>query len=123
MIALSPATSPTIQLLLRSLLPRNQRLRIPDSQQRRRWRRELTILELVSHLVMTSFLFLALITLVWVVSWTFHLLHAVYPFSEELFRALYRFEIFLVYADVVTTGILLLNGIWHYILEAIRGNS
>src|SRR5689334_22729466 len=107
MFALSQAPSPNLQLLLRSLLPPNQRLRIPDSKWRRRWRHELSALELISHLVMTSLIFLTLITLVWVISWTFHLLQSVYPFSDDLFRALNRLEILLVYADAVTTGIVL----------------
>jgi hypothetical protein len=32
-------------------------------------------------------------------------------------------EILLIYVDVVVSGIVLLSGIWHYIVEVIRGDS
>lgn len=80
-------------------------------------------MRLVSYLVTTSLVFLSLMTLVWIVSLTFHSMHAIYPFSDETFRVLDRLEILLVYLDIGVSGIVLLNGIRLYIVEETRGNS
>lgn len=72
---------------------------------------------------MTSLVFLALITLVWIVSWTFHFMHSTHPFPDAAFQLLDRLKILLVYLDVAVSGIVLLNGIWHYIAKVLRGDA
>ena len=123
MSGLSHAALPQAHVFLRSLLRRDRRLLVPDSDRRRRRRHELSAVRLVAHLATTSLVFLALITLVWIVSWTFHFMHSVYPFSHEAFRLLDRLEILLVYADVVVSGIVLFFVIWNYIVKVIRGDA
>lgn len=123
MSGLSHSVLPRSHVFLRSLLPRDRRLLVPDADRRRRRRHELSALRLVTHLATTSLVFLALITLVWIVSWTFHFMHSVYPFSASAFRLLDRVEILLVYVDVVVSGIVLLNVTWNYIVKVIRGDS
>ena len=110
-------------LCLRSFLPRNQQMRVPDSRRRRRPRYELTALELASHLALTSLLFLLLVVGVWIATWALHSLHSKYPFPDELLHLLDRLEIWLVYADGALICITLLNGMWLYVLNILRGNS
>jgi len=73
--AISKTFFPIDQLCLRSFLPRNQQIRVPDSKRRRRPRHELVALEVASHLVLTSFLFLTLAIGVWIATWAFHSLN------------------------------------------------
>ena len=123
MTILGEAAALKPQVLLRSLWHRDPRLVIPDETRRRQQRHALSALRLVSHLAMTSLLFLALITLVWIVSWTFHFMHSLYPFPEAAFQLLDGAKIVLVYLDVTVSGIVMLNGIWHYVAEVIRGDA
>lgn len=111
------------RLCLRSFLPRNQQIRVPDSRRRRFQRHELSALKLASHLLMTSFLFLALVMAAWVASVTFHVLHSVYPFSSALLHFLDRLELWLVYVDgSLICGTLLFGGL-HYVSGVVRGYS
>ncbi len=51
----------------------------------------------------TSLLFLALVTLIWVVELAFHSLHSVYAFSDDMFRMLRRAgDPLLAYADAAS---------------------
>ena len=88
MDAISEKCFPIDHLCLRSFLPRNERIRVPDSRRHRRPRHELVALELASHLVLTSFLFLTLAILVWLATWAFHSLNSVHPFPGEFLRFL-----------------------------------
>ncbi len=101
---------------------RNRHVLIPNADRPRRQRHGLSALRLVSHLATTSLVFLALITLVWCISWIFHSMHSVYPFSNEVFRLLDRLELLLVYIDAMVSGIVLLIGVCYYIVEVIRGD-
>src|SRR5262245_19767131 len=109
-------------VFLRSLWRRDRRIFIADADRRRHRRDETWVLRLVCHLAITSLVFLALTTLVLIVSWTFHFMHSVYPFPDDVFRLLDRVEILLIYADVAVSGIVLLYGLWRYIVKVIRGN-
>jgi len=110
-------------VMFRSGLPRDRRLFIPNVHQSRRDNQLLFVLRLISHLAMTSLVFLALITLVWVVSWTLSSMQSVHPFPDETFRLLNGLKIVLIYADMLTSGVVLFLGIWNYILKIIRGES
>ena len=110
-------------VLLRSFLPRDKQMRVPDSNRRRLPRHERSALKLASHLAMTSFLFLALVVATWIASLAFHALHSVFPFPSDLLRFLDRLEIWLVYVDgALIFGTLMLGGL-HYFLENLRGHS
>lgn len=123
MRALDQVALPAALMLLRFPLRRDRRMLVPDASRRRRQHHSLSVLRLVSHLVTTSLVFLALMTLVWTLSLIFHLMHSVHPFPDEAFQLLDRLKILLVYGDVAVSGVVLLNGIWHYIAEVIRGDS
>jgi hypothetical protein len=122
MSAISQTSLPITSTLFRSLLPRDQRLRIPDSN-RSRPRRESSVLRLIVHFVLTSIVFLLLTTFVWMASLMFHVMQSVYPFSDEMFQALHRLELFLLYADAATTAVILLNAIVRYVVAALEGHS
>lgn len=80
-------------------------------------------MRLVAHLTVTSFIFLALVSLVWAASWVFHSLHAAFPFPDETYEILRRLEIILLYTDVVVSSAVLLSGIWTYLSKVIGGKS
>lgn len=122
MSALSLTALSPPHVLLRFALRRNRGLLVSDSARWRRRRRGLSVVRLIAHLATTSLVFLALIMLVWIVSWLFHFFHSVYPFSDETFRLLRILETILVYIDVAVSGIVLLHGVWRYIVEIIRGD-
>lgn len=123
MSAVSERVSSIDHLFLLSLLPRNQQMRVPGSSPGRVPRQELSVLKLASHLMMTSFLFLALVIATWVASWAFHSLHSAYPFSNELLRFLDRLELWLVYVDGALICATLLFGGGRYLLNIVRGLS
>ncbi len=64
-----------------------------------------------------------LTTFVWIVSLTLHVMHALYPFSEDFLELLHRLELFLAYVDAVTICFILLNAIARYVIATIRGSS
>lgn len=98
---------------------------IPDADRRRRrpppsWHAALRV---GTHLAWTSLLFLALVTLIWVVELAFHSLHSVYAFSDDMFRMLRRLEILLAYADAAASAGIVLNSLGRHFLEFIRGEA
>jgi hypothetical protein len=109
--------------LFRSLLPRNQQIRVPDSGRRGHRRYEFAALRLATHFAVTSLLFLALVVVDWITSSVFHLLHSVLPFPDELLRFLDRVEILLAYVDgALICGTLFIGGCC-YFLDMLRGHS
>jgi hypothetical protein len=123
MSAISETSFPIGHMLFRSLLPRNQQIRVPDSSRRRPQRHEFAALKLAGHLAVTSVLFLALVVAVWITSSIFHLLHTVLPFPNQLLRFLDRVEILLAYVDGALICSTLLIGGCHYLLSVLRGHS
>jgi hypothetical protein len=121
--AISEPFFPIDHLCLRSLLPRNQQMRVPDWNRRRRLRHELSVFRLAGHLAMTSLLFLALVVAAWIASLAFHSLHSVYPFPNELLRFLDKLELWLVYVDGALICGTFLFGALHYLLDVVRGHS
>ena len=123
MSAIGETLFPIDHLCLRSLLPRNKQMRVPDSSRRHRPHHELPALRLAVHLAVTSLLFLALAFAVWIASWAVHTLHSVYPFPNAFLRFLNGLELWLAYADgALICGTLLVGGL-HYILNMLRGHS
>lgn len=123
MSAISEMSFPIDHLCLRSLLPRNQQIRVPDSSRRRRAHHELPALRLAVHLAATSLLFLALVIAVWMTSWAFHSLQSLHPLPNEFLRLLDRLEIWLVYLDGTLICGTLLFGSGRYFLDIVRGRS
>ena len=109
-------------MLFRSLLPRNQQIRVPGSNRRRLPRFEVTALQLASHFLMTTFLFLALAIAVWIASWGFQSLQSVHQFPDELFHVLDRLEVWFVYADAALICCTLFFGCLQYIWDVLRGH-
>ena len=50
-------------------------------------------------------------------------MHSVHPFPDDIFELFAKLKIVLIYLDVLVSGIVLLAGIWHYILDVLRGDS
>lgn len=81
------------------------------------WR---SVLSLVGHLLGTAFIFTALFTIGWLVSVALHALHRYHPFPEEIFSFVSKIELYLVYADSVLSGIVLLAGMVRFCRQLIE---
>jgi hypothetical protein len=123
MSAVSQAAPLEPQVALRSLLRRDRHTVVPCVERQRRERHWSSILRLVGHLAATAFFFVSLITLTWIVSWAFSSMHSVHPFPDDTFQLFANLKIVLIYLDVLVSGIVLLAGVWHYILDVLKGDS
>jgi hypothetical protein len=117
------AALPEPSAALRFLLRPDPSIIVPCADRKRNKRHRPPVLRLVGHLATTAFVFVSLITLVWVVSCMFSFMHSVHAFPEEIFRLFVRLEIALVYLDAIVSGVALLAGISRYILNVLRGDS
>lgn len=77
------------------------------------------MLSLIGHLIGTAVIFTALFTIGWLVSVTLHALHRYHPFPEEIFRFVTKIELYLVYADSVVSGIVLLAGMVRFCKQLV----
>jgi hypothetical protein len=84
------------------------------------WR---SILLLIGHLGATAAVFVALITLGWIVSFVFNYLDSIHKFPDEIFKLVTRLEIGLVYVDAVVSGIVLLAGIVRFVRDVVLENN
>jgi hypothetical protein len=80
-------------------------------------------LRLVGHMAATAFVFTSFITLVWLSSWGFSFLHSVHPFSDETFQLFEALKRVLILIDAALSGVVLLRGLWQYLVNVIRGQS
>ena len=113
----------TPPVMLRSLPHGNRSF---QARRPHRWRNRnhwSSVVRLVGHLVTTAFVFISLITLVWLTSWAFSFMHSMHPFSDEAFQLFVRLKIVLIYLDAALSDIVLIFGVGRYILAVIRGNS
>jgi len=123
MSAISQAALPSSQVALRSILPRRSTIHVPNPGRRQHPRHWNAALRLVGHLATTAFAFVSLITLAWIASWIFSVLHSAHPFSDDAFRFFVGLEGVLIRLDAAACGIVLLFGVGRYVLNVIKGNS
>lgn len=69
-----------------------------------------SVVALVGHLIGTAIIFIALVSIGWLVSIALHALHRYHPFPDEIFRFIVRVELYLVYAAAVVSAIVLCTG-------------
>lgn len=77
---------------------------------------------LIAHFATTTSVFVALASFVWLASWIFRLLHSVSPFSEEQLEILGRLKLVLLYLDILMSGVVLLGGVYRYIVTVLQGD-
>ena len=65
-------------------------------------------------------IFTALFSVGWLVSLAVHALHEIHPFPDEIFRFVTRMEVYLVYADAVLSGIVLVAGMWRFCKDVVE---
>lgn len=82
-----------------------------------------SVLLLITHLAATTVVFVALITGIWLGSWIFSLMHSIHEFPREVLEPLARLKVFLVYLDILLSGIILLIAVCRYIFKVLRGES
>jgi hypothetical protein len=68
----------------------------------------------MGHLLGTAVIFTALFTIGWLVSVVLHALHRYHPFPDEIFRFVTKIELYLVYADSLLSGIVLIAGMTRF---------
>ncbi|HEY0681020.1 MAG TPA: hypothetical protein VGD45_01690 [Steroidobacter sp.] len=75
---------------------------------------------LVGHLLGTAVIFTALFSIGWLVSVALHALHRYHPFPDEIFKFVTKIELYLVYADSVVSGIVLIAGMVRFCKQVVE---
>jgi hypothetical protein len=109
--------------VLRSVLRPERPTQDPSRDRRQQRHPWSPAMRLVGHMAATAFVFTSFITLVWLASWVFSFLHSVHPFSDDNFQLFQTLESVLIRIDAALSGVVLLRGLWQYILNVIRGES
>lgn len=107
----------------RSSLRPERPTQVPDPDQRRHQDPWIPALRVVGHMAATTFIFTSFVTLVWLASWGFSFLHSVHAFSDDASQIFETLESVLIRIDAALSGVVLLRGLWQYILSVIRGHS
>lgn len=74
----------------------------------------------MGHLLGTAVIFTALFTIGWLVSGILHALHRYHPFPDEIFRFVTKIELYLVHADAVLSGIVLIAGMVRFCKQLVE---
>jgi O-antigen/teichoic acid export membrane protein len=69
-----------------------------------------SVVFLMGHLLGAAAIFTSLFTLSWLVSVVLHTLHRYHPFPDDMFQFVTQIELYLIYADSVLCGGVLLLG-------------
>ncbi len=109
--------------MLRSILPRDRPMRIPDPHRRRRPGHWSAARAFVGHLAITVCMFVALVAFSGSVAVLLSIAEWTHAFSADALRVFGRLEIVLIRADAVACLIVLMYGIGRFILKVIRGDS
>ena len=80
-------------------------------------------IRLVGHMAATTFIFTSFVTLVWLASWAFGSLHSIHAFSDDAFHLFETLESVLIRIDVALSSVVLLRGVFFYVLSVIRSES
>ena len=75
------------------------------------------VLNLIGHLVGSSILFVSFIALGWFISVFYFWLNGVHPFPDNVSIFITKCELYLVYADAVLCGTVILVGACRFIKE------
>jgi hypothetical protein len=108
---------------LRSILPGRKVMRIPCPNRRRCPGHWSSAVIFVGHLVITAFVFLSFVTVVWSVSFAFSLLQSTNPMSADAIHVFGVLESVLIRVDAAACGIVLFFGITRYVLNVMKGES
>lgn len=76
-----------------------------------------SVLNLIGHLVGSSILFVSFIGLGWIISLFYHWLDGIHKFPQDVSTFITECELYLVYADAVLCGLVILVGAWRFIKE------
>src|SRR5688572_24044784 len=114
---------PNLRALLRSAPGPGRPIQGPNRDSRGHQHPWPPALGLVGHMAATAFVFTSFITLVWLSSWGFSFLHSVHPFSDDTFQLFEALKRALILIDAALSGVVLLRGLWQYLVNVIRGQS
>lgn len=76
-----------------------------------------SVLNLIGHLFGSGILFLSFIGVGWVISIFYHWLDGMHHFQQDVSIFITECELYLVYADAVLCGLVILVGAWRFIKE------
>lgn len=79
-----------------------------------------SIVKLLAHLLGTAIMFVAILLVSWGLSFLVHKLHTAHPFPDEIYNFVTKIELWLVYIDVVISGIVLVFGAYKFLLELVE---
>jgi hypothetical protein len=78
------------------------------------------VISLLGHLLGTAIIFTALFTLGWLVSVVLHALHRYHPFPDEIFKFVTKIELYLVCADSLLSGVVLIAGMIRFCKQQLE---
>ena len=76
-----------------------------------------SLIKLLTHLLGTAVMFSAILVLAWGLSFLVHKLHEAHPFPPAIYSVVTTIELWLVYIDVVISGVVLLFGAVRFLQE------
>lgn len=76
-----------------------------------------SIVGLIFHILGSAVLFLVFATVSWALGYAVHLLGLRHPFNPAVLNVLHSVEIWLLYVDIILSGMVLLVGAYRFILE------
>ena len=91
-------------------------LRKRSSHYRRKTYAE-SVVGLIGHLFGAAVIFVSFFFIGWVVSFSLHFLHGIYPFPVEILGFITKFELYLIYGDSVLCAFVLLGGAYRFIAD------
>ena len=79
-----------------------------------------SIIKLLAHLLGTAIMFVAILLVSWGLSYLVHKLHLAHPFPDGIYDFVTKIELWLVYIDVIISGIVLVFGAWKFLMEMVE---
>jgi len=76
-----------------------------------------SLVKLLAHLLGTAIMFSAILVVAWGLSYLVHKLNATHPFPPAIYAFVTTIEVWLVYIDVLISGIVFLFGAFRFLQE------
>lgn len=79
-----------------------------------------SLIKLLAHIAGTAVMFVAILLVSWGLSLLVHKLNIEHPFPPDIYAVVTKIELWLVYIDVVLSGLVLIFGAWKFLIEIVE---
>lgn len=79
-----------------------------------------SVLGLIGHLFGTAVIFTSFFAIGWTISVILQFLHAAHPFPAEIWDIVTRFELYLIYGDLVLCSSVMLVSAYRFLVEMME---